>query len=191
MKAYNKPLSRNPRSNWSGYLLFVIHHISICWTLYKRNVSVEILPCWSVKYELSFSDAIVCRNDRILVSAALHPKDPYYLLKLGIWAKVQPFGVPEHLYGDQRWTSNWCSSFIHVKSVTLSRLRTKLQTLVKSWVWYFWVDQGTLSGFSWLLCTCHRLAPGLGPRANQGIVSTNPSQPLWNLVISRDKSQKN
>ena len=135
--------------------------MSICLTWYKRNVPVEILPYWSVKYELSFSDAIVYRNDRILVSAALHAKDPDYQMKLRIWAKVQPLGVPQHLHGDQRWKSNWCSSLIHVKSATLSRLRTKLQTLVKSWVWYFWVDQGTLSGFSWLLCTCHRLAPGV------------------------------
>ena len=164
--------------------------MSICWTWYKRNVPVEILPYWSVKYELSFSDATVYRNDRILVSAALHAKDPDYQMKLRIWAKVQPLGVPQHLHGDQRWKSNWCSSLIHVKSATLSRLRTKLQTLVKSWVWYFWVDQGTLSGFSWLLRTCHRLAPGLGPRANQGNVSGNLSQPLWKLVISRDKSQK-
>ena len=144
-------------------LQFVIHHTSICWTLYKRNVPVEILPYWSVKYELSFSDEIVYRNDRILVLAALHAKDPDNQLKLRIWAKVQPLGVPEHHYGDQRWTSNWCSSLIHVKSATLSRLRTKLQTQVKSWVWYFWVDQGTLSGYSWLLCTCHCLAPGVEP----------------------------
>ena len=88
-------------------LQFIIHHISICWTLYKRNVPVEILLYWSVKYELSFSDEIVYRNDRILVLAALHPKDPDYQMKLRIWAKVQPLGVPQHLYGDQRWTSNW------------------------------------------------------------------------------------
>ena len=137
--------------------------MSICWTWYKRNVPVEILPYWSVKYELSFSDAIVYRNDRILVSAALHAKDPDYQMKLRIWAKVQPLGVPEHLFGDQRWTSNWCSSLIHVKSATLSGLRTNLQTLVKSWFWYFWVDQGTLSGYILLLCTRHRLAPGVGP----------------------------
>ena len=49
---------------------------SICWTLYKRNVPVEILPCWNVKHELSFRDGIVDRNDRILVSATLHAKDP-------------------------------------------------------------------------------------------------------------------
>ena len=142
IKAYNKPLSRNFRSNWAGYWLTVCnsHHISICWILYKRNVPVEILPYWSVKYELSFSDEIVYRNDRILVLAALHAKDPDNQLKLRIWAKVQPLGVPEHHYGDQRWTRNWCSSLIHVKSATLSRLRTKLQALVKSWVWYFWLD---------------------------------------------------
>ena len=49
---------------------------SICWTLYKRNVPVEILPCWNVKHELSFRDGIVNRDDRILASAALHAKDP-------------------------------------------------------------------------------------------------------------------
>ena len=64
------------------------------------------------------------------------------------------------------------------------------QTLVKIWVWYFF--SGPLSGFSWLLWTCHRLAPGVGPLANQlqENMSGNPSQPLWNLVISRDKSQR-
>ena len=46
--------------------------------------------------------SIVSRNDCILVSAALHPKDPDYQMKLRIWAKVQPLGVPQHLYGDQR-----------------------------------------------------------------------------------------
>ena len=141
IKAYIKPLSRNFRSIWPGYwftvfnppyidLLDIIQTKRSCWnfTLLER------------RYELSFSDAIVYRNDRILVSAALHAKDPDYQMKLRIWAKVQPLGVPEHLYDDQRWTSNWCSSLIHVKSATLSRLRTKLQTLVKSWVWYFWLD---------------------------------------------------
>ena len=83
-------------------LQFIIHHKSICWTLYKRNVPVEILPHWSVKCELSFSDAIVYRNDRILVSAALHAEDPDYQMKLRLWVKIQPLGVPEHLYDDQR-----------------------------------------------------------------------------------------
>ena len=49
------------------------------------------------------------------------------------------------------------------------------QTLVKIWVWYFF--SGPLSGFSWLLWTCHRLAPGVGPLANQlqENMSGNPS----------------
>ena len=74
-----------------------MHHLSICWTLYKRNVPVEILPHWSIKCEMSFSDAIVYRSDPILVSAVLHANDPDNRLKLRIWAKVQPLGVPEHL----------------------------------------------------------------------------------------------
>ena len=92
IKAYNRPLSRNFRTNWAGYGLTVWNppYWSICWALYKRNVRVEISPCWSLKYELSFGDAIVSRNDCILVSAALHPKDPDYQMKLRIWAKVQP-----------------------------------------------------------------------------------------------------
>ena len=44
---------------------------------------------------------MVNRNDRILVSAVLHAKDPDYQLELRIWAKTQPLGVPEHLYDDQ------------------------------------------------------------------------------------------
>ena len=51
--------------------LQLVIHKSICWALCKRNVPVEILPYWSVKYELSFSNGIVYRNDRILVTAAL------------------------------------------------------------------------------------------------------------------------
>ena len=76
IKAYNRPLSRNFRTNWAGYGLTVWNppYWSICWALYKRNVRVEISPCWSVKYELSFSDGIVNRNDRRL--AALNAKDP-------------------------------------------------------------------------------------------------------------------
>ena len=51
--------------------LQLVIHKSICWALCKRNAPVEILPYWSVKYELSFSNGIVYRNDRILVTAAL------------------------------------------------------------------------------------------------------------------------
>ena len=51
------------------------------------NVPVEILPFWNVKYELSFSDGMVNRNDRILVSAALHAKYPDYQLELRIMGK--------------------------------------------------------------------------------------------------------
>ena len=98
---------------------------SICWTLYKRNVPVEILPCWNVKHvtllELSFSDLIVNRKDRILVSAALHAKDPG--TEIARMGKDSRFGVPEHLYDDQGWTSNWRVHW-YVKSATLSRLRT-------------------------------------------------------------------
>ena len=141
IKAYNKPLSRNFRSIWAGYWLTVCNppYIDLL------DIMQTLRSCWNItllerRYELSFSDAIVYRNDRILVSAALHAKDPDFQMKLRMWPKVQPLGLPEHLYGDQRWTSNWCSSLIHVKSATPSRLRTELQTLVKSWVWYFWLD---------------------------------------------------
>ena len=60
-----------------------------------------------MKYELSFSDGIVNRNDRILVSAVLHAKDPDYQLELRIMSK----------------DSTLRRARICVKSATLSRLR--------------------------------------------------------------------
>ena len=58
-------------------------------------------------YELSFSDGIVNRNDRILVSAVLHAKDPDYQLELRIINK----------------DSTLRRARIYVTSATLSRLR--------------------------------------------------------------------
>ena len=49
----------------------VVHHISKSWTNNKRNVPIEILPCWSIKDELSVSGGIVYRNDGIVVPVAL------------------------------------------------------------------------------------------------------------------------
>ena len=49
----------------------VIHHISEGWTIGKRHLPAEILPFWTVKDELSFSDGVVYRGDRIVVPATL------------------------------------------------------------------------------------------------------------------------
>ena len=49
----------------------VIDHISMGSKPSKRNVPVEILPYWNIKDELSFSDGIVYRSDRIVVPATL------------------------------------------------------------------------------------------------------------------------
>ena len=49
----------------------VVHHISKGWTNNKRNVPIKILPCWSIKDELSVSGGIVYRNDGIVVPVAL------------------------------------------------------------------------------------------------------------------------
>ena len=60
-------------------------------------------------------------------------------------------------------------SFMHAASrhiifVTSRTLSARMQD-DKDIVWF------TLSSFN--LCTCHRLAPGVGPRANQGDMSGN------------------
>ena len=68
------------------------------------------------------------------------------------------------------------------------RLPTKLQTQVKSWVWYFWVDQGTLSGYSCLLCTCHCLAPGVEPGPGKARVCVGES--FSTFMKSSDFSQQ-
>ena len=49
----------------------VIRHISKGWKTHKRHIPIQILPFWSVKDELSFSDGIVYRGDRIVIPAAL------------------------------------------------------------------------------------------------------------------------
>ena len=49
----------------------VVHHISKGWTNNERNVPIEILPCWSIKDELSVSGGIVYRNGGIVVPVAL------------------------------------------------------------------------------------------------------------------------
>ena len=49
----------------------VIRHISEGWKTHKRYIPIQILPFWSVKDELSFSDGIVYRSDRIVIPAAL------------------------------------------------------------------------------------------------------------------------
>ena len=110
---------------------------STCWTLYKRNVPVEILPCWNVKYELSFSDGIVNRSDCILVSAALHAIDPDYQPKLRIMGKDSTLGRAR--------TSLWwpgmnkqLKQFIDICEV-YNAFQTKNQQF-KSWVSYFLVE---------------------------------------------------
>ena len=137
--------------------------------------------CWNFTLlELSFSDGIVNRSDRILVSAALHAKDPDYQLKLRIMGKDSTLRRAR--------TSLWwpgmnkqLKQFIDICEV-YNAFQTKNQQF-KSWVSYFF--SGTLPGFSWRLRTCHRLAPGVGLLANQlqENMSGNPSQPLWNLLI--------
>ena len=47
----------------------LIHHISEGWTISKRHVPAEIRPFWTIKDELSFSDGIEYRGDRIVVPA--------------------------------------------------------------------------------------------------------------------------
>ena len=49
----------------------VINHISEGWKTRKRHIPIQILPFWSVKHELSFSDGIVYRGDRLVIPAAL------------------------------------------------------------------------------------------------------------------------
>ena len=49
----------------------VIHHISEGWKTLKRHIPIQILPFWSVRDELSFSDGIGCRGDRLVMPAAL------------------------------------------------------------------------------------------------------------------------
>ena len=50
--------------------------------------------------------------------------------------------------------------FIDICTVGNAFQTKNQQTLVKSCLWYFLVEH--LPGFSWLLCTSHRLAPGVG-----------------------------
>ena len=49
----------------------VIRHIFEGWKTHKRHIPIQILPFWSVKDELSFSDGIIYRGDRIVIPAAL------------------------------------------------------------------------------------------------------------------------
>ena len=78
----------------------VIRYIFEGWKTNKRHIPIQILQFWSVKDELSFSDGIVYRGDRIVtpaalrksLTAALHPAH------MGI---SQPLDVLEHPYGGQ------------------------------------------------------------------------------------------
>ena len=54
-----------------GVLQSVVLHISKDWKISRRQVPVQILPFWTIKDELSFSDGIVYRGDRIVIPAAL------------------------------------------------------------------------------------------------------------------------
>ena len=49
----------------------VIHHISENWSISKRCLPMEVLPFWSSKDQLSFSDGIIYRSDCIVVQATL------------------------------------------------------------------------------------------------------------------------
>ena len=49
----------------------VIHHISENWFICKRRLPMDVHPFWSCKDQLSFSDGIVYRGDRIVVPATL------------------------------------------------------------------------------------------------------------------------
>ena len=102
------------------------------------NVPVEILPYKSVKYELSFRNAIVYRNDRILVLAGKTLITDWNC----IWAKVQRLGGSGH-----RWCpgmNKQLKQFIDTCEVCNAFQTKNQQTLVKSWVWYFWVEHYTV-----------------------------------------------
>ena len=78
----------------------VMHHISEGWKTDKRHVPIQILPSWSVKDELSFSDGIVYRGDRIVIPAALRKSltVTFHQAHMGIQSTLD---VQEHPYGGQ------------------------------------------------------------------------------------------
>ena len=53
----------------------VMRHISEGWTVSKRHIPAEILPFWTIKHELSFSDGIIHRGDHIVVPITLRKTD--------------------------------------------------------------------------------------------------------------------
>ena len=78
----------------------VIRHILEGWKTHKRHIPIQILPFWSVKDELSFSDGIVYRGDRIVTPATLR-KSLTAALHQAHMGISQPLDVLEHPYGGQ------------------------------------------------------------------------------------------